>query len=150
MKPYLMSIVVMVMCIHVWERLSEGCVLPIVQAGALCWWRYHYEIKYYFSASFVHIVYAKLDQASADTVMMKPAHEWVRTSDPVTWRQAHYLWTTARDWGFFDSAGKSDLVVLDWNLNQTEYFGMYNVTFARVVFQMRYNMIHFASSSFEY
>ena len=40
-------------------------------------------------ASFVHIVYAKLGQASAGAkchwvkLMMKYAPEWVRTSDPV-------------------------------------------------------------------
>ena len=50
-----------------------------------------------FSASFVHIVYAKLGQASARDNEVKPSEislEWIRTSDPVIRSPARYLWTT--------------------------------------------------------
>ena len=46
----------------------------------------------------LHIVWAKLGQVSAgDTLMMKHAREWVRTSNPVIRNPAHYLWTTGEE-----------------------------------------------------
>ena len=52
-----------------------------------------------FYVSFVHIVWAKLGQADAGDnetkLIMKLAHEWFRTSEPVIISPARYRWTMA-------------------------------------------------------